>query len=74
MDKVDMRSNAMIPCVSARFKACSHSSGAISPMPRGLIERITVVGVIPDGLPGLSHGDKFIKGNPDKSNFLEIGN
>jgi hypothetical protein len=35
-----------------------------------LIERITVVGAIPDKSPGSSHGDGFIEGSFDKGDFM----
>ena len=37
---------------------------------KGVIERITVIGTIPNNSSGLSHGDNFIEGSLDKGDFM----
>lgn len=37
---------------------------------KGVIERITVIGTIPNNSSGLSHGDNFIEGSLDKCDFM----
>ena len=37
---------------------------------KGLIERITVIGTIPNNSSGLSQGDNFIEGSLDKGDFM----
>ena len=37
---------------------------------KGIIERITGIGTIPNNSSGLSHGDNFIEGSLDKGDFM----
>ena len=37
---------------------------------KGVVERITVVGTIPNNSSGSSHGDNFIEGSLDKGDFM----
>ncbi len=40
---------------------------------KGAVERITVIGPIPNNSSGLSHGDNFIEGSLDKGDFMRAG-
>lgn len=37
---------------------------------KGVIERITAIGTLPNNSSGLSHGDNFIEGRLDKGDFM----
>lgn len=53
-----------------RFDPHSRSHFIIPLGSTGVIERITVIGTIPNNSSGLSHGDNFIEGSLDKGDFM----